>query len=257
MPEPSLITKPSRSRSNGREACSGSSLRFVLRACSWQNPASDSGVIPASVPPAIATSTRPSRIRRQASPMASLDDAQAVTTQKQGPLAWNRIAMLPATSFMIIMGTNSGCTALGPRSMSLRSVFSRVSTPPMPLPMITASRSGSTCPAARPACAMASTPATIAYCVNRSMRRASFDSITFSGAKSFSSPAIFEGKSDTSNRVIRPMPFSPALMRCQESWTLLPRGFTVPRPVTTTLRPIASPPAVTSTARRRRGSPAP
>ena len=40
---------------------------------------------------------------------------------------------------------------------------------------------------------MASMAATIAYCVNRSMRRASLAPITFSGAKSFTSPAIFAG----------------------------------------------------------------
>ncbi len=55
MPAPSPMTKPSRSASNGRLAFSGSSLRcdsaFIA-----QKPPTASGVITASVPPAIIAS---------------------------------------------------------------------------------------------------------------------------------------------------------------------------------------------------------
>ena len=88
----------------------------MLTACSWQNPASPSGVSGASVPPAIITSTDPSRMSRHAWPRASLEEAHAVTTTEQGPNAWNLIATFPAASLEIIMGTNRGCIPLGPFS---------------------------------------------------------------------------------------------------------------------------------------------
>ena len=69
------------------------------------------------------------------------------------------------------MGTVRGWMDWGPCRLILPKAASRVSMPPMPLPRMTPIRSGSTLPAARPASAMASIAATIAYCVNRSMRR--------------------------------------------------------------------------------------
>ncbi len=74
------------------------------------------GVRGASVPPAIMTSTDPSRMRRQACPSASLDEAQAVTTTEHGPKAWNLMATFPAASLEIIIGTNKGWIPLGPFS---------------------------------------------------------------------------------------------------------------------------------------------
>src|SRR6266568_3531018 len=55
IPAPSLITNPSRSASNGREARSGSSLR-VDRARMAEKPPTHSGAITPSHPPAIMTS---------------------------------------------------------------------------------------------------------------------------------------------------------------------------------------------------------
>jgi hypothetical protein len=49
-------------------------------------------------------------------------------------------------------------------------------------------------------------------------------------------PAIVQGKPAVSNRVIGPMPLLPASAAAQVSATVLPRGVSMPRPVTTTRR---------------------
>ena len=77
MPAPSLITKPSRSLSNGREALVGSSFR-VVSARMALNPPTQSGVMTPSVPPAIITSASPRAIASKDSPMAWVPVAQAV-----------------------------------------------------------------------------------------------------------------------------------------------------------------------------------
>ena len=64
--------------SNGREARPGSSL-FVPSAFAALKPATVSGVIAASVPPASATSASPRRMMFAASPMLSAELAQALT----------------------------------------------------------------------------------------------------------------------------------------------------------------------------------
>ena len=74
----------------------------------------------------------------------------------------------------IIVGTNSGLTRLGPFSNSVLKPLSSSSIPPMPLPKTTDTREGSSSSMERPACAIASSEATIAYCTKRSKRRDSF-----------------------------------------------------------------------------------
>ena len=86
MPEPSPITKPSRSRSNGREARAGSSLR-VESARMEQNPPTPRGVMAASLPPAIITSASPRWMSRKESPIAWALVVQAVQVAEFGPLA--------------------------------------------------------------------------------------------------------------------------------------------------------------------------
>ena len=78
------MTKPSRSLSNGREACLGSSLR-VLMAFMAQKPPMPIGTMVASAPPASMTLASPILIVRQASPMAWLAVAQAEQVAKFGP----------------------------------------------------------------------------------------------------------------------------------------------------------------------------
>jgi hypothetical protein len=74
------MTNPLRSRSNGRDAFSGSSLR-IDNAFMLENPAIASGVIAASAPPVTMTSAVPDWIKRNDSPIAWADDAQAETVQ--------------------------------------------------------------------------------------------------------------------------------------------------------------------------------
>ena len=76
--EPSPRTNPSRPVSQGREACSGSSLRR-LRACIWAKALMGSGWMTPSDPPTTAMSQRPSRIWSSPREMASFDEAQALT----------------------------------------------------------------------------------------------------------------------------------------------------------------------------------
>ena len=70
--------------SNGRDAFSGSSLRFE-RAPMLASAANATGRIVDSVPPAITTSTSPCSIRRCASTKAWTPEAQAATLVITGP----------------------------------------------------------------------------------------------------------------------------------------------------------------------------
>ena len=81
---PSPITKPSRSRSNGRDARFGSALR-VLMAFIAAKPPMPSGTTVASVPPANITLASPRLMVAQASPSACVAVAQAEQVAKFGP----------------------------------------------------------------------------------------------------------------------------------------------------------------------------
>jgi len=72
------MTKPSRPRSNGRQALSGSSLRSLV-ALIWQKAPIVSGVIVASDPPASIATASPRLMISDASPMPCEPDAQALT----------------------------------------------------------------------------------------------------------------------------------------------------------------------------------
>jgi hypothetical protein len=76
--EPSPMTNPSRSMSNGRQAFSGSSLRSLV-ALIWQNAPIVSGVIVASEPPASMATAAPRLMISAASPIPCEPDAQALT----------------------------------------------------------------------------------------------------------------------------------------------------------------------------------
>ena len=89
------MTNPSRSRSNGRLARSGSSLRVDI-APMLQNPAIPSGVIAASEPPATMTSASPYWIALSALPIACAADAQADAVTQFGPLRPNFIEIVRA-----------------------------------------------------------------------------------------------------------------------------------------------------------------
>ena len=86
MPAPSPRMKPSRSRSKGRLALCGSSLR-VESAVKRMNPVTPNGWIMLCVPPERITSALPRRISSNASPMACELAAQAVRQLALSPLA--------------------------------------------------------------------------------------------------------------------------------------------------------------------------
>ena len=94
MPAPSARTKPSRSRSNGRLARVGSSLR-VEKARIAANPPRPMWVIAASLPPVIMTSAQSDWISLKASPIALVAEAQAVATAEHGPCRPQRIETWP------------------------------------------------------------------------------------------------------------------------------------------------------------------
>ncbi len=85
IPPPSPITNPSRSVSNGRLAV----VAIVTRrhCLIVQNPAIPVGVIDASDPPVAITFASPRWIAWNASPIAFVAEAHAVTTVVFGPLA--------------------------------------------------------------------------------------------------------------------------------------------------------------------------
>src|SRR6202040_3546047 len=91
------------SRSNGREARSGSSLR-VLSALMAENPARPTATIEASEPPAKKMSASPNFMMRHDSPMALFEVAQAVTMHMFGPCSPYSIEMRPLAILLINIG---------------------------------------------------------------------------------------------------------------------------------------------------------
>ena len=164
------------------------------------------------------------------------------------------MAICAAAMLAIAMGTKYGLTFSMPFSSPRLCCSSMVGRPPMPLdtmtPMFSASASQS-----MPLSWIASAAAPSASRVKRAILRASFLSTTVSGSKPLTSPASLHLNSLASNWVMGPMPHLPARAAAQLSAVLFPRGFTVPRPVMTTLRfsiekapfYIAMPPSTQST----------
>src|SRR5438093_4231877 len=107
------MTNPSRSRSNGRDARSGSPLR-MLRAFMAENPARPIATIDASEPPARKISASPNLIIRQDSPIALFDVAQAVTMHMLGPLRSYSIEISPLAILLINIGIVNGEVRDGP-----------------------------------------------------------------------------------------------------------------------------------------------
>ena len=111
------MMKPSRSRSKGRQARVGSSLR-VESARIAANPPTPKGVIAASDPPATITSASPRRMVSNASPTACADAEQAVQVAEFGPFAPRRIDTCPAARLMIVAGMKKGDIFRGPPLIS-------------------------------------------------------------------------------------------------------------------------------------------
>lgn len=86
MAAPSAMANPSRVRSKGRGACSGSSLRRVVALIASKH-ATAIGVTGASVAPATITSALPSWMSWQAWPRASMPEVQPAEMTDTGPSA--------------------------------------------------------------------------------------------------------------------------------------------------------------------------
>ena len=163
MPAPSPMTKPSRSRSQGREARSGVSLKPVERARAAAKPATPMRQTAASAPPATITSASSQAISRAASPMAIAPVEQAVTTAWFGPRKPYLMESWPETRLIRVAGMKKGLSRRGPRSLTVMAPSHRVSSPPIPDPTMTPVRSCSYSslgaqPASSTACCPAAMP---------------------------------------------------------------------------------------------------
>jgi hypothetical protein len=169
------MTKPSRSRSKGREACSGEALKAVDIARICEKPASVSRQIAASEPPATITSASPRAMSRPASPSAWEPVAQAVTTEWLGPRKPCLMETAPAALLMRQPGMKMGETRRAPCSCSTTAASARPGSPPMPEPSSTPVRSRSSRSVGRqPASASACSLAARAKSTTSSRRLSSF-----------------------------------------------------------------------------------
>ena len=213
----------------------------------------------ASVPPATATSARPSRTIRKASPAPWAPAAQAVVMHSLGPVNPKAIATWPAEAFGIICGTRKGLTRSGPFSVMTWSWCTKLVNPPTPVEKTTAVRAGST--EGSPASSHASLAAATAKCTTRSVRLASLGVIHRVGSKSWISPAIWTGSPVGSKLRIRLTPLRPSVRLLQKASSPIPTGVTGPIPEMTTFRiaarsrTISRPPR--RACRRPAGSPGP
>src|SRR6476620_579080 len=167
--------------------------------------------------------------------MASSPEAQADTgvwAPARAPISSETAA---EDALGMSMGTARGKTRRGPFSRRLSHWSSSVQTPPIPVPMQAARRSGSTSGA--PASAQASREAMRAYWALGSSRRTSTLVSTSSGwvwivAANFTGSSYFS----TQSKGMVFAPDRPARMASHVSGTLPPTGVVAPRPVTTTRR---------------------
>ncbi len=174
------MTKPSRSTLAGRDAVSGESLRFE-RACIEANDAMVIGWMADSVPPAMTTSARPSRMCCTALTIDSVLEAHADATVRAKARALKCSERFPAAAFGMSMGTVIGITRRGPFSRRVSHASSSVQTPPIPVAKSTPRRSGSM--SGEPASSQASLAATMASCDEGSSRLATGRSSTVSDAR--------------------------------------------------------------------------
>ena len=165
-----------------------------------------------------------------------MEDAQAETVAKFGPLKPYFIEICPGAISIIILGIKNGLN-LGVPSPLLNSVISsmNVLNPPIPDPQITPALSGFKVVKSIFASFTASSTDAMAYCTKGSSFLASFLSMKSSGLKFFNSQANRVLNLDASKRVIGPAPLTPAIKLFQNSGTVLPSGVSAPNPVTTTL----------------------
>jgi hypothetical protein len=181
-------------------------------------------------------SATPRRIVCAPSPIAWADEAHADTVPMHGPLACRKIAAMPAAMFGKDIGAKNGPIRRGPWENSVSAPCSIVSRAPIPVPMRTPTRYGSTSAVASPPSSRAARAAATPSCACRSMRRASFRPRIASASKPRTSPANRVSYSEASKRVMPAIPDLPAMIAGQISAIEFPTGQSAPIPVMTTLR---------------------
>ncbi len=165
------MTKPSRSRSNGRLAVEGSSLRDE-RTRMRANAPKVSGASGASAPPASATSTEPSRTAWKACPMAVAPDAHEFALPTVGPVRPRSSATLLAPAPPKTASASVGDTPRTPRSTYRSCCSSPKATPPSAEPIQTPVRAPAPLPTPSAASSTAMRAAATDNALNRSSRRA-------------------------------------------------------------------------------------
>ena len=160
---------PSRPRSNGRLAPSGSSFRRDS-ARIVPKPPRPSGTTGASTPPTSIASAMPARMNSTPFPIDMADAAQAVHSVVSGPRVPSAIDISAAPMFGIRAVTQNGLRRSGPASNSLRCAISSVLRPPMPVPIEQPIRSASA-RMSMPASSTAIVAAATANCAKRSVFR--------------------------------------------------------------------------------------
>ena len=194
----------------------------------------------ASVPPASMTSASPRWIILVASPSVCVDAAHAVVTVVFGPRRWNCIATDAPAMLGMIVGAYIGFS----RPLVAKEIAPVVmsSNAPMPVPIATPTRKLSSLARSRPESASAMPEAATAICEKRAMRCAALRSRNSCGSKLFTWQANFVASRSVGKRTMGLAPLRPSIRPCQYSSTFLPRGLTVPIPVTTTrVRPFLTP----------------
>src|ERR1035437_3209869 len=123
MPAPSEMTPESRSRSKGRLALVGASLRAELRPLAMKL-AMAKGVMGASAPPTMAISASPERINPAPTAMASRPEGQADETVARLAHEPRRAAMTLAAAWGFDAPRALGPTRFGPGPLTWWKTFS-------------------------------------------------------------------------------------------------------------------------------------
>ena len=92
-------------------------------------------VVPASAPPTTAASASPNRILRTPAMIACAPEEHAVTIAVVSPCSPWRMEICAGAAFAIIMGTVSGETSSAPSVCITKCCVSRVSSPPIAVPI--------------------------------------------------------------------------------------------------------------------------
>jgi len=127
---------------------------------------------------------------RTASVTACPLEAHAVAGAELGPASPKRIETCPAALLIISFGTVNGLMRSGPGVLRTLIPVVIVSIPPIPDPMTTPPRSGSSRSKSIPECSTASAAAQIPRRAKRSIRLASRAGMHTVGSKSFTCPPM-------------------------------------------------------------------